>query len=335
MEQSSRLRQFLFAAGIGFISGALFTWIVGDLDAAHYVVELLSIGPLEIPFIVAGAVLVRRSLWGTGLAYALVGTVASLLMSFPEKSITPIVFLKIAAMGVIIGEARLFSRSFTGKLSAASVPGFILACVFGLQLIIAGVSSETISEIRQEALDMYQAFMSRDNAVNAVENAMGLFNGFFRLGIGIISLSSLILSWLAFHVTRFVLARMKIESEEIPPLHAFAVPFHAIWLFLIGLALYLIDYQPIHPIAVNVVFVMAGLYGIQGLAVVTYHMKRISFGFWPRIIFWLIIFITLTFSVFILLITGILDNWIDLRSLPLPNDKGVPEEEEKDNEGDS
>lgn len=335
MEQSSRLRQYLFAAGIGFISGALFTWIVGDLDAAHYVVELLSIGPLEIPFIVAGAVLVHRYFWGTGLAYAVFGTVASFCMSFPEKSITPVVFLKLAAMGVIIGEARWFSRSFAGKLSAASLPGFILACALGLQLIVAGVSSGTLSEIREEALDMYQAFMSKDDAVNAVENAMALFNGFFRMGLGIISLISLILSWLAFHVTRLVLARMKIESEEIPPVYAFAVPFHAIWIFLIGLALYLIDYTTMHSIAVNVLFVMAGLYGIQGLAVVTYHIKRISLGFWPRIIFWLIFFVTLTFSVFILLIIGILDNWVNLRSLPLPTDKGVPEEEEKDNEGDS
>ena len=42
---------------LGLISGFLFTFIVGSLDAADYLMEQLSIGVIEVPFIILFAVL--------------------------------------------------------------------------------------------------------------------------------------------------------------------------------------------------------------------------------------------------------------------------------------
>lgn len=334
MINSALLQKLPLTAGIGLCAGALFTWIMGNLDVAHYVVELMSISPLEIPFIVLAAVLVRKFTWFMGLVYILVGTAASFYMIFPNVSITSVVFLQTAVMGVFIGETKWFSRNFTWRLSAVSFPGFVLAVIFGLQLVLSGIPAGTIDEIRQESLEMYQVFMSQDDALNAVENAMLLFKTFFRMGFGILFLGALILSWLSFHVARWIMVRFREEPEAVPPIYFFKIPFHAIWIFLVGLGVYLIGYKPLFLIAINILFIMAGLYGIQGLAVVTYHMNRISLGIWPRIFFWLIFFITLTFSFFILIITGIVDNWINLRSLPFFS-KTIGQEEGNKNESDS
>ncbi|MBN1290470.1 MAG: DUF2232 domain-containing protein [Candidatus Latescibacteria bacterium] len=327
MTTSAQIHKLLVSSGAGIFAGALLTWIVGDFNAAYYLVELMSIGPLEIPFIVLAAVIVHKFGWQMGIVFTVSGTVVSMSMFVPEVSIASIIYLKTALTGVIIGEVRWFGSSFTKRLFAASLPGFILAFVFGMPLIFKGVSPETLEEIKQEALEMYQAFMSQDNAKNAVENAMVMFKFFFQASLGIFFISSLVLSWLSFHVNRWILIKIKEEVEYIPPMYTFTVPFHAIWLFLAGLSLYIFEFKPLFPVTINVLFIMAGLYGIQGLAIVMYHMNRIAIGPVPRIFFWLVFFITITFTIILLIITGIVDSWINLRSVPLSSQNNGHEEE--------
>jgi hypothetical protein len=237
-------------------------------------------------------------------------------------------------MGIILGEPRWFNRNYSLRLTAVAVPGLILAVAFGLPLILRGVAADVMNDIKQESLEMYQAFMSKDDAANAVENAMHLFKFFFQASMGIMFLGSLVLSWLSFHVTRWVMVKIREEPESVPPLYLFKVPFHAIWIFLIGLGIYLIGFKPLFPVAVNVLFIMAGLYGIQGLSIVTYFMNRISMGLLPRVLFWLIFFVTITFSFVILIFAGIIDNWFNLRSLPFSSQTDGQKEDNK-NESDS
>ncbi|MFC1607407.1 DUF2232 domain-containing protein [Candidatus Latescibacterota bacterium] len=332
MEYNERLKRFTFAVAAGISAGAFFSWMVGDIDAAHYVVELLSIGPLEIPFIVLAAIVTFKFSWKNSLAYIVLGTAGSFLLVYPSIIMTPLIFLKTALMGVLIGEVRLLRFRFSWRLVAVTIPGVILALTLGMPLVYDGVGPETLKEIRTEALEMYEAFMERNDAINAVDNAMTLFDGFFRLSIGIFSVVSFVLSWLSFHVTRWVLSRMRVESREIPPLVLFSMPLHAIWIFLAGLAVYLLEIKLLYPITLNILFIMAALYSIQGLAIVTYLMRRAGLGLLPRIFFWLIFFVTIHFSVFILVLTGLIDNWINLRPVSHPADEQMTEDEDKENE---
>jgi len=329
MDTSVRLHQSLLVAGTGIFGGAFFTWIVGDLNTAHYLIELMSIGPLEIPFVLLAAIIVRKYGWHNGLAYSIIGVAVSALMFTPNISMTPVVYSKAAVTGLIIGETRWFSKSFARRLTAASFPGFLLAFIFGIPLILNGVSPGIMNEIRQDALEMYKAFMSEDNALNAVENAMVMFKVFFQAGLGIFFLGSLILTWMSFIFSRWIMTRLKEEAEDVPQMFTFSIPFHSIWFFLAGLGIYLLEFNPLLPIALNVLIIMAGLYVIQGLAIVMYFMNRISIGMLPRILFWLIIFVTITFSVVILLITGLIDSWINLRSFPLSSQPNGQEEGNK------
>ncbi|MCE5249283.1 YybS family protein [bacterium] len=330
MVYSNRLNQLIVSLGAGVSAGALFTWIVGDIDAAHYVVEFLSIGPIEIPFIVLAAVLSRKYSWGMGAVYTLIGTAVSLFMAYPGFSVTSVIFLKTALMGVVLGESAWFGGRFTGRLAAVALPGFVLAVAFGFPLIAGGVPADVLDDIRNESLEMYKAFMSNDDAVNAVENALYLFKFFFRVSLGILFLGSLVVSWLSFLGARWLMVRLREEPEPVPPLYAFALPFHAVWLFILGLGLYLGEFKPLLPVALNLLFIMAFLYGIQGLAVVMHFMNRVSMGRFPRVFFWLIFFVTITFSFVILIFTGIIDNWFNLRSLPFSTQTNGEEEENKD-----
>ena len=327
MADTDIVKGYAVSAFSGLGAGALFSWIVGDFNAADYLIEFMSIGPLEIPFILACMVLVRKYGWRSGIFFTVSGLVASILLFRSTESVAPLVFLKIAVSGIILGSPQWFSGTFTARLSAVALPGVILAFLFGAPLIYHGAPEGTLDQLRQEALDMYSSFMSEDQAFNAVENATYLFEGVYKVGLGIFFLGSVILSWLTMIVGNWLLRKIKEPVEPLPRMFAFSLPFHAVWVFLAALALLVLEYDPLFPVALNALFVMAGLYGIQGLAIVTFHMARLSMGPLPRVFFWLLVFVTLSFSGIILILTGVIDNWFSLRSLPSTENGGENNED--------
>ena len=310
----------MFKITLGLLSGAVFTVIVGSLDTSGYLVEQLSIGFVEVPFIVFCAVVKRKFGWKNVLLYVFLGTFVSILLSLSEKSITPAVFLKASLMGMMLGETTWFEHSFIQRLSLVSCPGVIFACVFGLPLVINGVPPEVMDRIRQDAIDMYQTFMSNDEAINAADNAMHMFRGFFTVGFAVFVISSLIFAWLSFLGARWVMVKFREEPEYVAPLQSFKLPFHAIWLFLGSFGMIITGYKPVFPLALNVFVIMAFLYLIQGIAIIMYQMNIFSMGRFPRVIFWLLFFVTLSFTGIFLILAGIIDNWFNLRSLSLNQD---------------
>ena len=91
-------------------------------------------------------------------------------------------------------------------------------------------------------------------------------------------------------------------------------------MFLASFAALLAEYEPVFPIALNLLVIMVVLYLVQGLAVVMYHMNRLSLGRLPRILFWLFFFFTIIFSGVFLIGIGLVDNWFNLRAISSNND---------------
>lgn len=322
------IRNRLIVPGIGFAAGLGFSLLIGGLDPARYLLEELTLGPFEIPFIVLAAVCTRLYGLRAGIVFSLFGALGSAAPFLTEYSSTIVIFLKVAATGVIIGENRWFSKTFTARLTVSSIPGFIVACFFGLPLIIQGVSPDLLEEIRKEALGIYTSFMAPEDAKNAADNALLVMKGLFAVGLAAFTLSSIILAWLSFLATGWFLRRTKRDSEPVPPLKAFSLPFHVIWVFLVSFGLVLAEFKPLYPIALNLCLITAVLYGTQGMAIVVFHMNRASMGRFPRVLFWLMFFITLAFSGFFLACIGIIDNWYNLRKTPTVSDKGGNREEQ-------
>ena len=194
-------------------------------------------------------------------------------------------------------------------------PGVVLAFAIGVPLIINNVSPEILDELRQDVLEWYQSFMPDDDALNAADNAKLMFEGIFKVGLAIFLINALIISWISFSITQWIVGKLKQKQEYVSSLQSFKLPFHAIWLFLISFGLLLTEYKPIFPLALNIFIIFAFLYLIQGLAIIMYFMHNYSIGRLPRVLFWLIFFITLIFSVIVLIFTGIIDNWFNFRSL--------------------
>jgi len=298
---------------IGLVSGAVFTYIVGVLDSADYLVEQWTIWIVEVPFVVMWAVCERKYGWRKCLFYVVVGAAVSYLVSYPESTVSPLVYLKVSVTGVILGETGLLGRSFARRLVAVSSPGFVLAAVFGLPMIFRGVAPEVLDRFREDALEMYRAFMTSDEAINAADNAVQVFRGVFKTGFAVFMMGSVMNAWISFHGAKIVMEKFRERPEEISPFQSFKLPFHAVWVFLVAFGLLLGEFEPVYPLALNVLVFMVFLYLIQGLAVVTFHMNRLSLGRLPRVVFWLFFFFTIAFTGIMLVFIGLLDNWFNFR----------------------
>ncbi|MCD6307690.1 MAG: DUF2232 domain-containing protein [Candidatus Latescibacteria bacterium] len=298
----------------GLFAGIVYTYVIGILDSADYLVEQWSVWIIEVPFMAAWALFDRKFGWRMCLLYAFVGTGLSFALSLPDRSVAPLVYFKIVLTGIILGEAEWFGGSFTRRLTAVAFPGAVLAFVLGIPLIVGGVGPEIMDRFRQEALDMYRAFMSEDEALKAVENAMLMFRGIFKAGLGIFLIGSVTNAWLSFLAVRPVMAKFGEDPEGIPSFHDFRLPFHVIWLFLAAFGLLLSEIGLVFPVAMNLLIVTACLYMMQGLAVVVYYMNRLGVGRLPRVLFWLLFFVTIAFTGLVLLFIGLFDTWFHLRS---------------------
>ncbi len=308
-----------FAVGIivCILLGPLFAFVIGDLDAPNYLLELMTIVLVEVPFAVAFAVLARKLDWPYAAIIAVTGTILAGATLWPSvNSLTPVIFLKVASTGILIGIPRLAMLSFSRHMAIAMLPGLVLGSVFGLAIVLGGVAPDVMEQTKQETLEVYQVFMSEDNAKNAVENAMYFFESIFSVAMSFFVFFALVLVWLSFYFTKVIFPKFGEHPETVPPLYMFRLPFHAVWFFLAGGILWVTGYKPGAPLALNLIGSMAGLYGLQGMAIVTYYVNGISMGRLPKVLFWLIFFLTIGFSGVFLVITGIIDNWFNIRSIP-------------------
>jgi hypothetical protein len=303
----------------GFLLGVLFSAISGDLDPASYLLELMSMMFAEPVFIVLFAVFARKYGWQFAIGFAVIGFAGAMIPDFQMKSLTPVIFLKDALMGIILGERFWFGTNFTLRFCAVSIPGIILSIYLGYYLVIHGVGTETLNGIKKDSLDLYNRFMPKDDAQNATDNAILFLKSIFGVGFAVYFLATVNLVWFSFLFSGFLMPKFKEISETVPRLTEFRLPFHVVWIFIASAALWLLNFEPLVPLSINILAAMAGLYAIQGLAVVLFHFNGISMGRLPRIVFWVIFFLTLGFTAAVMLFIGLLDNWFNMRIIN--NDK--------------
>lgn len=313
-----RIPVILLGLGISILAGGLFSYIAADITAPHYALEVMSLIVVEAPFIALFALLARKFGKGWYAGFCAAGTAASAALFIPLWSLTPVVFLKIALTGGIIGFKGQFSARFFRRLAATAAPGLVVAVLFGGMILINGVTPDIREEIRSDTTEVYQAFMTDDDALNAADNAMFFFDTVFTLSIAVFVLFAVFEVWLSFILANWLFVRFREEPEIMPPFYLFKLPFHAIWIFLAGGLFTVLELAPVKPLAVNALAVMSGFYGFQGLAIATFQVKRLSMGRLPKILFWVIFFLTIGFTGTLLMVLGILDNWFNLRVLPAP-----------------
>jgi len=298
---------------IGLSLGIVFTYIVGFLEVADYLVDQWSIWIIELPFIVLIAVFVNRIGWRRFIYYGIFGVLSSWSLTFGEGSIAPLVYAKVSLTGLILGEISWFGLSSKKRLLAATLPSLVFAFGFGLPVIFKGFPPEIIDRFREESLEMYKMFMSPDKALNAADNARMMFETLVKTGFAVFAISAFVYAWFSYQALQLIAGKFNVTIRKIFPFRDLKIPFHLIWLFLATFGLLLSEFEPLLTLALNIFVILAFLYFIQGLAIIMFHMQRMKLGRFPRIIFWLMFFFTIVFSGFVLIFIGLIENWFSLR----------------------
>jgi hypothetical protein len=198
-EKAPALRTKLFYT-LSILSGALFSMIVGHIDIADYIVELRTLWIVEIPFIVFWAAYTSKYGLKTSLRLAVLSIVITYALFLPEHSLTAAVYVKVTLMGIILGETTLFAGLFRGALRRWLFRDNPCAD-FRASRHYEGIPADIIERFRSEALEMYKAFMSEDQAVNSANNAVDMFKGIFQAGFSVIVIGSILYAWLLFMPT--------------------------------------------------------------------------------------------------------------------------------------
>ena len=317
---------------LGFIlsiaAGGLFSYVAEDTTPARYLLQLTSFFLIEAVFITFYAFLARKYGWKWFIPLAAAGLIASMVYFMPHFSITPVVFLKVMLLGLVIGQKNWFAGSFFNRMAATITPGLILALVFGCLIIYRGITPAETDQIRTETVDVYNALMQPDDAQNAADNAMLIFGTLFKISIAFITIFSLIEAWIAFMLTNWLSGRLRQDQELLPLFYTLKIPFHLIWVLLVSAFFVVLEVPAVSSFMLNILAIMAALYCFQGLAVAAFHLNRVSRGPLPKVLFWVIFFITIGVTGIFLILTGIIDNWYNLRALPTTGNKqeGISDE---------
>lgn len=154
---------------------------------------------------------------------------------------------------------------------------------------------------------------------NEIENIRILFDVFIIKVIpGWIIISTILIVFLNYIVVRlFVINRYKIINE-MPPFNMWYLNEKVIWIFILGLFLFIIKNfiknEIIYLVAINILFVFSNLYFLIGLSLNSYFFDKFKVPVFLQIIFYISVLLW-NFLTIIIILTGILDTWFNLRKI--------------------
>lgn len=126
----------------------------------------------------------------------------------------------------------------------------------------------------------------------------------------------LAITLLVYRLSSRLLRRYGVTVNEIAPFRWWRAPFILVWFFAAGLALLLWAGVPLADVGGNVVVFCAGVYLVQGTAVLAWQCKRRRI---PAAAQWILFaaMVLLVFPLFLVLTTGtgLFDTWFDFRKL--------------------
>jgi uncharacterized protein YybS (DUF2232 family) len=154
---------------------------------------------------------------------------------------------------------------------------------------------------------------------NEIENIRLLFDMFIIKVIpGWIIISVMLMVFLNYIVVRlFVINKYKIINEMLP-FNMWYLNEKVIWIFIFGLFLFLIKNfiknEIIYSVAINILFVFSNLYFLIGLSLNSYFFEKFKVPVFLQILFYISVLLW-NFLTVIIILTGILDTWFNLRKI--------------------
>jgi len=194
------------------------------------------------------------------------------------------------------------------------------ALIFGLAVFLQGVKpKEVLAEYMDQQIQEIEHFYEETEADPqqrmAISEALGRAKKFVLRGYpGLYAAMTLLLVALNFVVIRMVLVRLRYPVADRLPFTHLVVPEVWVWGVIVAMAMWLLGAGTVKVVGMNLGLVFIAVYFLQGLAIVTFLLKKIQV---PGILQLVGFFLILVQPVLLLLVAGLglFDIWLDLRRL--------------------
>lgn len=268
---------------------------------------------------------------GIAIYFTSLAIVIAITVSWGEPVSSPVIFLVLGLIGLVLGEA------FRKRLSIEKMilyPVVLAVAVLLLMLIYASlrahhtpwhtVSVYVDSSIRESIKVLEQTGLSTEDLAMIRENAgkiRGLLADFFP---SMLLVGLTFITWINAIAARYLFRRAGIDCSFFEDLSRWKVPDHIIWLFIIAVGAILIPLKEVQVTGLNILIPLILTYFLQGLAIISYFFRQKMV---PPPLRAIVYIFTFTFQYIPIAVSalGLFDLWIDFRKYISVKDNRPPE----------
>lgn len=144
-----------------------------------------------------------------------------------------------------------------------------------------------------------------------------LFLGDFlaELFFGLELVSALVGIFLVYSLVQLIGVRLGWDIPKIAPFHLWRGSHILAWSLILGLVLFLVGGKLFEMVSKNILLVIGFCYSVLGFSAAEWFLREFKLGWWSRILFYGLVFVTQVFSFVLLFFLGFFDSWLDFRRL--------------------
>ncbi|MCA1322268.1 YybS family protein [Bacillus tianshenii] len=275
-------------------------------------IGVITLFALVVPFVIYTV----RNDWKSGIWFAVLANILSLLMGSPAALILSI---PMSSVGVVMGYLFAKNSSRYAILGAATgmyllnlVLGYVVAIVL-FEINIAELIDEMLNDSLKNAEAMASALgQNSEETMALMEQMVEQFT--YLLPSGMVTIA-FVFAFVSQMITGFVLKRLKEPVQPFPPFRDFMLPKSLLWYYLIVILLSLVEMEKgstLFLATMNLSYILMLLMTVQGMSFIFHfcHEKRIAKAV-PIIM--LILSFLIPPLLYIIRMVGIIDLGFDLR----------------------
>jgi len=138
-----------------------------------------------------------------------------------------------------------------------------------------------------------------------------------KILVALCTIMAILMTWIAMTMGNYLLLQRRGDSPW-PKYKLWQLPDRLIWIFITSAIFFIIPDDTASITGINLLIIIGLLYCIQGFSIVVYFFSKWNLPRIVRIIFYFMILFQ-SIGTVILLGFGLINTWIDLRKIKLPN----------------
>ncbi len=240
-------------------------------------------------------------------------------------------FMLIAAapfIGLLAGYQLERDRPYGQVIAAAALPGLVMAIPFLVDLMSGGggqdpeFADQVASQFEAAGFDMIEGEEYRADAQALTLEIM------HRLKPAVFIISALLTAVLGYRLAWSMAPKLGLGLPVAPLVQRWRLWDALIWGFVTATAIALLGTGAIRDLALNIMFVIAMLYGVQGFALARHFAKRMTVPVYLELLFYGSLMLSPGLGLLFLTGAGLMETWFDWRRL---SHRREPVEEESQN----